>query len=76
MTRASPGEVRLGTVAELDEARGLGEVREPDGHAWSFHCTAISDGTRRIEAGTPVAFCLVPGHLGRMEAGEVTPLGP
>lgn len=64
-----------GTVVAFDEARGLGTLRRDDGTELSFHCTAIADGSRRIEVGLPVLFTVVPGHLGRVEARDVTPLG-
>ena len=63
-----------GTVVAFDEHRGLGTVRATDGRELSFHCTAITDGTRRIEVGTAVAFAVVPGHRGTWEAAEVDPL--
>ena len=65
-----------GTVSAFDQRRGLGSVGEPDGTAWSFHATAISDGSRRIDVGTPVWVTLGPGHGGRYEARSVTPVSP
>jgi len=62
-------------VVEFDEDRGLGTVRDEMGRELPFHCTAIADGTRRIGAGTPVSFLIVPGHLGRMEARGLVALG-
>jgi cold shock CspA family protein len=59
-----------GTVAEFDEARGLGEV-DADGVRYPFHCTAIADGTRTIPVGTEVTFDLRPGGLGRWEATDL-----
>lgn len=47
---------------------GWGVVRGVDGAEHPFHCTAIADGTRRIEPGTAVTFDLVPGRQGRWEA--------
>jgi cold shock CspA family protein len=67
-------QLRLGVVTGFDELRGLGTVADDAGGAWSFHCTAISDGTRTVAVGTPVAFEVVPGHLGRMEATRITKL--
>jgi cold shock CspA family protein len=67
--------VRLGTVTAFDVGRGLGTVADGSGRAWPFHCTAIADGSRRIEVGTPVAFVVAAGHLGRDEARELTPAG-
>ncbi len=81
--------VHVGVVSAFDEARGLGTVTggvrdeenegavDGDGRTWTFHCTAIADGSRTIEVGARVAFDVVPGHLGRMEATRVTKLdGP
>lgn len=65
--------VSIGTVTTYDAARGLGTVS--DGHAeHAFHCTALSDGSRRIEEGTKVAYVLVRHHTGRLEARAVTKL--
>lgn len=62
-----------GTVAEFDEARGLGTV-EVDGAAYPFHCTAIADGSRTIEVGTAVTFEVSAGGMGRWEATAITPV--
>jgi cold shock CspA family protein len=64
--------LKWGVVSEFDEPRGLGVVREEDGRSYRFHCTAISDGSRSIEVGAPVSFVVRPGHLGLLEAREVT----
>lgn len=66
--------IGLGTVTAFDVGRGLGTVTDRAGGEWSFHCTAIADGSRTIEVGTAVVFRPVPGHLGRMEAADVQPL--
>jgi cold shock CspA family protein len=68
------GALHVGVVAVYDDARGLGVVVDDAGAAWPFHCTAVADGTRRIEAGAKVAFAVVAGHLGRTEATQVTKL--
>lgn len=65
--RAS-GAPLLGRVTAFDEQRGLGTVTAEDGCELPFHCTAISDGSRRIDVGAAVAFVVVPGHRGRREA--------
>jgi cold shock CspA family protein len=62
-----------GTVIAFDEHRGIGEVRADDGASYSFHCTAIADGTRTIAVGAIVEFAVVPGHLGRWEAAAIEP---
>jgi cold shock CspA family protein len=42
-----------------------------DGATYPFHCTAIADGSREIEAGKLVTFTIVAGHLGRFEATDI-----
>lgn len=70
---------RIGWVAAYDAGRGLGTVTESDdeasGPVYSFHCTAIADGSREIDPGTKVAFVLVAGLGGALEARAVTPVG-
>ena len=66
---------RLGRVTSFDPTRGLGTVTDDAGAAYAFHATAIVDGSRRIEVGTPVSFSLAPGHGGRHEARTLVPLG-
>lgn len=61
-----------GVVASFDSRRGWGVARSDDGREFAFHCTAIADGTREIDPGTPVTFEVVAGHLGRWEASAVT----
>jgi cold shock CspA family protein len=61
-----------GTVAEFDEARGLGSV-EAEGATYPFHCTAIADGSRTIEVGSAVTFEVVAGRMGRWEASAIAP---
>jgi cold shock CspA family protein len=63
-----------GTVLEFDEARGFGTIRGGDGADHFFHCTAIVDGSRRIDVGAAVHFDVVAGHLGRWEATAVSPV--
>jgi cold shock CspA family protein len=64
----------LGHVASFDDPRGIGVVQSGD-RRFDFHCTAITDGTRRIAEGAPVAFTVDAGHLGRLQASSVRPLG-
>ncbi len=61
----------LGTVATFDERRGLGTI-DADGTSYPFHCTALLDGTRTVDPGTPVAFEIRPAGMGRWEATEIT----
>jgi cold shock CspA family protein len=61
-----------GTVSEFDEHQGMGTIRsDGDGREYFFHCTQILDGSRTIDAGAPVRFEVVAGHLGRWEAAKV-----
>jgi cold shock CspA family protein len=64
--------VLRGRVDRFDDAAGHGVVRADDGDEFFFHCTAIADGTRTIDAGTAVTFEVVPGRRGRWEAAGVT----
>lgn len=64
-------DLRIGSVADYDEAAGYGELIDDAGQQWWFHCTAIADGSRSIANGTAVRFSLRPGHLGRYEAALV-----
>ena len=59
-----------GVVDSFEAERGIGVVSDGGG-TWSFHCTAIADGTRTIEAGVEVSFEVRPGHLGRWEAAAL-----
>ena len=68
---AATGVPLVGVVTEFDDERGLGTVAA-GGAAWTFHCTALTDGTRTVEVGTRVAFVVVTGHLGRSEARGLT----
>lgn len=61
-----------GTVTAFDGPRGIGELTDGAGRAYPFHCTQIADGTRTIVVGTAVEFTVVPGLLGRWEAGVIT----
>ena len=63
-----------GEVADFDDQKGYGTIRRADGAEVFFHCTRIADGTRTIDVGAPVTFDLVPGHHGRDEAANVTPV--
>jgi len=63
-----------GIVSSFDDAAGLGEVTGSDGSVFAFHCTAIADGTRAIDAGQAVAFRVVPAHRGVWEATDLRPL--
>ncbi len=68
------GTPRIGRVLRFEAERGLGVLAEAGGTELPFHCTAIADGSRMIEEGTRVAYVVVPGRLGRLEARGLTPL--
>jgi cold shock CspA family protein len=72
---AGPAPV-LGTVTAFDAHRGTGVVTGVTGRAWTFHATAVADGSRSVEVGTAVAFVVVPGHLGTSEARGLTRVAP
>lgn len=74
-TPAGPAAPRRGTVTAFDEDRGLGTVTAEDGTSFGFHCTALTDGSRRVAVGTPVTFVVEPAHLGQMEARRVGTAG-
>ena len=61
-----------GTVTDFDDHAGAGSITDQEGRRWSFHCTAIADGSRTIAPGTTVGFSVVPGPNG-LEAAAVTP---
>jgi cold shock CspA family protein len=65
---------RFGRVTSFDAHRGLGEVTEDSGTVFSFHSTAISDGSRDIAVGTRVSFSVTAGHGGRLEASVLGPV--
>jgi cold shock CspA family protein len=62
-----------GRVISFDPTRGLGVVHEPDGTDYTFHATAIADGSRSIEVDAEVVFTVAPGHRGSFEARALTP---
>jgi len=63
-----------GRVIDFDEDKGLGHVEALDGRTLFFHCTAIADGSRTIPVGASVAFNIVPGHMGELEATHLETL--
>jgi cold shock CspA family protein len=68
---------RLGRVASFDADRGIGSVTDDSGAVFSFHATAIADGSRRVDVGTRVGYMLAPGHGGRYEVRTlVAKIGP
>jgi cold shock CspA family protein len=60
-----------GVVVAFDDDKGFGTIKTAEGREIFFHCTQIAGGVRTIDAGAPVAFEVVPGHLGRYEAVNV-----
>lgn len=63
--------VHEGRVVAFDVHRGLGVVEDRDGTRYEFHCTLISDGSRTVPVGGMVRYDVVPGALGRWEAGSI-----
>ena len=63
------------TVTAYDYDLGLGTVETVDGRRFDFHCTAITDGTRRVEPGRRVAIAVGAAGPGRWEAVSVHPIG-
>lgn len=61
----------LGQVTEFG-SDGWGAVVDQDGQSYPFHCTAIADGSRSIEAGAAVDFVVVAGRRGRWEASGLS----
>jgi cold shock CspA family protein len=61
-------------VTSYDGERGLGEVEADDGGVYGFHCTALADGSRQVDAGTRVAFLVVAGRSGEWEASSLLKL--
>lgn len=64
-----------GRVASFDEPRGLGTIETSDGSTYPFHCTALLDGTRSVDAGTMVSFEVRAAGLGRWEATRIVGAG-
>ncbi len=60
-----------GIVATFHPERGVGVIETSTGERLAFHCTAISDGSRRIDEGATVTLTVGPGRHGRWEAVEV-----
>jgi cold shock CspA family protein len=59
-----------GTVAEFDDAVGLGTVVTGDRREYRFHCIELADGTRTVEPGQAVRFRMLP-RFGRFQAGRI-----
>jgi len=49
----------------------MGEITSEDGNVFTFHSTAIANGSRRIAEGAQVEFDLVAGLPGRWEAAAI-----
>ena len=75
MAGAAAAGPRAGTVAAFDDDRGTGTVTDDDGTSYGFHCTALTDGSRRVAVGTRVTFLVAAGHLGRLEARGIGTAG-
>ena len=66
----------LGTITTFDDPVGIGTVITDDGTEHGFHCTAIADGSRKVDVGARVRFTVVPGRQGRWEAADLRPESP
>jgi cold shock CspA family protein len=64
-----------GTVTSFDVQRGDGWITSDQGVQFYFHCVAIGDGTRSIQAGATVSATRRVGLLGRDEAVNVYSVG-
>lgn len=64
-----------GHIVSFDPDVGLGQVASVDGRTFPFHCTAIVDGSRRIDVGRAVVFTVGAAGPGCWEALRITPLG-
>jgi hypothetical protein len=68
--------VHEGRVVAFDAHRGLGVVEDRDGTRYDFHCVLIADGSRSVPIGAAVRYSVVPGALGRWEAGTIATVPP
>ncbi len=64
-----------GTVKQFDGHVGLGIVQGSDHQEYPFHCAQIANGSRTIEVGAAVEYDVIPGPLGRWEAGTIVSVG-
>lgn len=72
MSRTNAGVVSgRGRVVWFDEHVGLGELADEEGRKWAFHCTAIADGSRVVQADQDVMFLIAAAGPGRWEARSV-----
>ena len=62
----------LGVIESFDDHRGDGILRSDEGERFYFHCVAIANGTRHIDAGVRAEGQRRVGHVGRDEVTEVT----
>jgi cold shock CspA family protein len=58
-----------GVVEAFDPDRGVGTIAAAGG-SFSFHCSALTDGSREVEVGREVLFVVRPAH-GQLEAASV-----
>lgn len=61
-------------VVSFDVARGDGTVRDDGGREFYFHCVAIVDGSRTIDAGARVRARRSVGLRGHDEATDIVKL--
>jgi len=59
-----------GIVVAFDERQGLGTIAARDA-SYPFHCTALLDGSRTVDAGAAVSFEVRAAGMGRWEATRI-----
>ncbi len=61
-------------VVAFSDSRGDGKLCDARGREFSFHCVAITDGSRTVDQGARVSARRAVGLLGRDEATDVAKL--
>ncbi len=64
-----------GVIADFDEQRGDGRLRDDAGHEYYFHCVSIADGSRTIPLGARAHGRRAVGRLGHDEIVDVAQAG-
>ncbi len=70
---AAAGAVAPGSLDTAQLERRSAQTRREPAETVAFHCTAIADGSRRIDVGIEVSFVLTARHGGRLEASGIAP---
>ena len=58
----------------FDSHACLGTIVDSAERRWPFQCTALADGSREVEPGTPVSFVVARRHGGTFEADRIATL--